>query len=157
MTPLAHSIAKDLCLPAKKRIFEDRTKCNFASQMNGSHCFEVTKIQPLIFDLFSKPHNLADLSKFTFLPAGKTWVEWRQPDGSHIAVLFVQHGNEVDVFIASDAGEESIAAIRVGAVDMVSKGNNFHEFYQSNSLVKLETHKIFSKAVIALIFINTGS
>jgi len=96
MTPLAHRIVKELTLPKKERTFNDQA--GLLSRMDDIHCFECTEVFDFIADLAessgakSVPRQHIGLNLDTlFLPAPRTWLEWRYADGLREGVLLVEH------------------------------------------------------------------
>lgn len=93
MTPLAHRIVKELTIPVKDRIFEDKGGLLF--RMSDIHCFDVTEVFDVLDDLGCRWHSamiddsgrykegapLDDVS--SFLPAPKTWIEYRFEPSAH--------------------------------------------------------------------------
>lgn len=94
MTPLAHRFSRRLVEPLKKRepVYETGSAL---SQMGDMHCFEVSDVWDVQSD-FSLAQIIDVAGNVTFLPAPKTWVEWRWEDGNskRIAFLFVQKEQE---------------------------------------------------------------
>lgn len=85
MTPLAHMIVRELTLPIKRRSFEDL--CQLLPRMRDIHCFEVSNVFDMAADLCVNNSMLGPAamnSDLAFLPAPKTWIEWRRGE----------HGNE---------------------------------------------------------------
>ena len=80
MTPLAHRIVKELTLPMKRRTFDDHI--GLLDIMDDVHCFECSDVleaaKELAADLHKRPNQIGRLA---FLPAPKTWIEWREEDG----------------------------------------------------------------------------
>lgn len=70
MTPLAHAIAREICLPASARTMSD--ECGLAAAFLNPRCFECTPldpvIEPLISKIFTRTHSI-------LLPATETWIE----------------------------------------------------------------------------------
>jgi hypothetical protein len=95
MTPLAHRVVKELTLPLKRRTYDDRI--GLLGMMDDVHCFEVSEVIPaakeLATDLHKRPQQIGRLA---FLPAPKTWIEWREPDGRAGVLLWEirSHGDE---------------------------------------------------------------
>lgn len=85
MTPLAQRIVRELTLPVKDRTFEDR--CGLLQRMDGIHCFEITEVLPLITDVLRKLYRSPLAPELFFLPAPKTWVEWRDEYGGRSGCL----------------------------------------------------------------------
>lgn len=78
MTPLAHRLAKRV-LDVKTRSQKERESLRGA--LCDAHFFEVSKIMPLVEDLLEKweaiPSQILPFEKFDFLPAPKTWLEFK--------------------------------------------------------------------------------
>jgi hypothetical protein len=87
MTPLAQRIVKDLTVPIKDRKFNDRD--GLLPRMADVHCFECTEIMDLAGELKVKIAEGGIDERSTFLPAPKTWLEWRD-DRGRIGVLLVE-------------------------------------------------------------------
>lgn len=89
MTPLARRITKELTLPLKRRSFNDQT--GVLAQMGDVHCFECTEVITLARLLGEKlpKHGIDERS--TFLPAPKTWLEWKTGRHSRTGFLLVQN------------------------------------------------------------------
>lgn len=89
MTPLAALIAKEFTLPLKKRTLEDDDGI-IRRAVDDIHCFEVSEIMPLAFQMVE---NFREDStwpqKLMFLPAPKTWIEWKN-GGARRAFLLEQ-------------------------------------------------------------------
>lgn len=87
MTPLAYRIVKQSWTPLKRRPpFDDEG--HLAVRMDDIHCFEVSEVFELADELGFKQHQASigsdglyavdNVDKgFAFLPAPKTWIEWR--------------------------------------------------------------------------------
>ncbi len=87
MTPLAHAIAKQMTLPLRKRkpvyLLDKEADASPATIVTDIHCFECSAIVDLACDL-SDSGKLRDLIEDTFfLPAPKTWIEFRWGDTRH--------------------------------------------------------------------------
>src|SRR5262245_44815390 len=76
MTPLASAIVKQSILPLKKRSIKDT--CGLLRKMDEIHCFECTQILPLAAELRHKIAEQGIDERSTFLPAPRTWIEFRQ-------------------------------------------------------------------------------
>ncbi|MGE4321941.1 MAG: hypothetical protein AB7E60_02805 [Sphingobium sp.] len=95
MTPLAHRIVKELTLPVKDRTFNDQ--CGLLQRMDDVHCFDATEVFNLAGALSKDLHKSASASGFldimeaqTFLPAPRTWIEWKYSNGAREGVLMEQ-------------------------------------------------------------------
>ena len=67
-------------LPMKRRTFDDHI--GLLDIMDDVHCFECSDVleaaKELAADLHKRPNQIGRLA---FLPAPKTWIEWREEDG----------------------------------------------------------------------------
>ena len=100
MTPLAMLIVKDLTLPLK-----DRSRLDYgrlSKQMDDVHCFEISDIFDAAYELGREAFARGELAdEQTFLPAEKTWIEYRLTDGNRAGCL-LQEGaaNEITCWSA---------------------------------------------------------
>ncbi|MCS0497881.1 hypothetical protein NVS89_22580 [Ancylobacter sp. MQZ15Z-1] len=80
MTPLAYQIVKELTLPIRDRTFSDPT--GLLPRMSDIHCFELSEVFALIVQLVAEGGKpiIAMARETSFLPASRTWVEWKDPD-----------------------------------------------------------------------------
>lgn len=89
MTPFAHLLARSFVASGATSDSDEFVRMVLRA-MSGAHFFEVTEIAPLIDDIataYIETINRGDsFLPTTFLPARRTWVEWRQESGSRIAV-----------------------------------------------------------------------
>lgn len=86
MTPLALQIVRQLTLPLHHRTIEDR--CGLLGMMDGIHCFEITEVLPLAAQICTGiVRNGGAHETGGFLPAPKTWIEWRNPGGERVGTL----------------------------------------------------------------------
>lgn len=91
MTPLAHAILKDACLPRAQRAFKDES--GIVADLYDAHCFEVTEVMALANDLADDLGKIGVFHDTTsFLPAPKTWIEWREGDTRIAAFLCAEPG-----------------------------------------------------------------
>lgn len=88
MTPLAQQIANDFARPARQREFKDQ--CDLQRRILDAHCFDVSEVFDAAADmtegLYARGKTARGVS--TFLPAPKTWLEWRYSNGAREGVLF---------------------------------------------------------------------
>lgn len=96
MTPLLHKIMNDLCLPKRKRRLQyvDTNPAEMTKLLDGVHSFDCTGIRQLAFDLASRVLDgdgidVTSRKTTTFLPAARTWIEYRTPDKTHEAMLLI--------------------------------------------------------------------
>lgn len=87
-------------MPVKRRVFDD--KAGLLPRMADIHCFELSdvmdQVQLLACDIHRRPGS-ADV--LAFLPAPKTWLEWKNEDGRW-AMLLEETSFGADVSIAID-------------------------------------------------------
>jgi hypothetical protein len=106
MTPLAYRILKDMTLPVRKRTFQDAHDLlkHFREEF---HCFEVTQImEPLVKGLLLEMLDAEfPTVEFAFLPAPRTWFEYRDNDGGRMGCMLVaiDDGAWARVYIANSA------------------------------------------------------
>ncbi|CAB4167149.1 hypothetical protein UFOVP860_3 [uncultured Caudovirales phage] len=108
MTPLAHAIVKDGLLPPRTRSFID--KAGVLARMDDIHCFEVTEVVDVARSLVSpdgapwRPERFSGMATETsFLPAPKTWLEWRRGD-IRSGALLIESGARAEVRMAYRRG-----------------------------------------------------
>ena len=94
MTPLAHRIVRELTLPLKERTFDDRN--GLLRQMADVHCFECSDAKELARELKIQIVKGGIDERSTFLPAPKTWLEWRDERGHRSGVLLVAEHRELE-------------------------------------------------------------
>jgi hypothetical protein len=104
MTPLAYSVAKENWLPEKRRRFQD--KYGILEFMDDVRCFEVSEVFELADELGEKWYKEDAKSQFlsnsidttfAFLPAEKTWIEWREGP-ARVAVLLLNCKDDGQAF-----------------------------------------------------------
>lgn len=88
MTPLAQKITRESTLLKRDRTFSDHD--SLIKRMDDIHCFEVTDVYQLAFDLASDVERICDGPLTSFLPAPKTWIEWRSGPGERYGLLIEQ-------------------------------------------------------------------
>lgn len=71
MTPLAQRITRELTLPVKRRTYQG----DIVHRMGDVHCFEISDVYQLAFEMAQDVKRFADGPLTTFLPAPKTWIE----------------------------------------------------------------------------------
>lgn len=83
MTPLAQRIVRELTLSRSRRSFVD--PAGLLHLMDDVHCFELTAVRDLMFSMGREclENGCAD-ERSTFLPAPKTWIEWKYPLGKDV-------------------------------------------------------------------------
>lgn len=106
MTPLAAFLAKQIAARPKHRKWiwaEPANVAHLRQSMEDIHCFELTAALPMLADLaamfkLNGPESSEVLFEtYSFLPAPKTWIEWKHGSGNRIAVLFEQRDNSIAV------------------------------------------------------------
>lgn len=70
MTPLAQMIVNDGLLPRHKRLFEGEPP-----DMSDLHCFDVSDVYDLAYNLSKDVERIANVPLTSFLPAQRTWIE----------------------------------------------------------------------------------
>lgn len=126
MTPLAHAITREHLLAASKRNIRDQ--CGLLDRMDDIHCFEVSEIAGVAEDLHARlvddialgndglatideEPRFADMATATsFLPAPKTWIEWRHPGGFRRGFLLAEEGEWARLYQA-DGDKSGIASL----------------------------------------------
>lgn len=77
MTPLAHALVKEMTLQLKRRTFIDRW--GLLPEMSDIHCFELSEVSGLVENIANGiSRNLQSTERLSFLPAPKTWMEWKK-------------------------------------------------------------------------------
>lgn len=104
MTPLAQRIVKDLTLPMRKRSQFDYA--GLLHSMDDIHCFEISEIVGCAKDIGEKTLVEKFMLTQTFLPAKKTWIEFRHED-SRIGLLLEAKKRFISVRIASSNNANS--------------------------------------------------
>lgn len=99
MTPLAMYLTKQLIAPRKDRRdswADDQQRAVLRTKLTDIHCFEITEVLGLMrevhdaLDAKGKDEFYNTMGKFGFLPAPKTWIEWRMRDGTRQSVHLEQ-------------------------------------------------------------------
>jgi hypothetical protein len=102
MTPLAHYLAKQLVAPRTKREHiwvEEKNRATLREALTDVHCFETTEaidlFNELVDSLKEQPIEKTDeiYGAYSFLPAPKTWIEWRHASGNRVATLIEEGKN----------------------------------------------------------------
>lgn len=115
MTPLAHAIAKQQVLPPKKRkpLYMADTKefRPVGDIVHDIHCFECSQILDLVHELVDSG-KVKDVDQDTiFLPAPRTWIEYRYERGARHA-WFLEESAAFFTFLIVVEGEEHFLAKR---------------------------------------------
>jgi hypothetical protein len=89
MTPLAQRIVNQVTIPISKRTFRD--PCNLTGRMSDVHCFEVTQVIEMVHEMVAAAGSLdsilRNMGALAFLPAPRTWLEWRDSEVGREGVL----------------------------------------------------------------------
>lgn len=135
MTPLAHLIAKQLTEPLSKRAPVIREHSSLMTRkMHDMHCFEATAVFPLLEDLNANFKRLSKseidtvsddlVGRFAFLPAPKTWLEWRINGCSwRVAILLIERSCELiadATLVVGNYEEKDAVFIDIGYVSLDS-------------------------------------
>ena len=99
MTPLATYLANQLIARPKHRehIWVEQDNIDhLRGALYDIHCFELTECLPLYGELSQTLKEQGEeraeevYSMLSFLPAPKTWMEWRHPSGNRLGFLLEQ-------------------------------------------------------------------
>lgn len=99
MTPLAHYLARQMISLKREREHiwvEDKNRAQLRTQLADIHCFEMTGALPMLLEIGEvikgqdADKNDKLFGEFSFLPAPKTWMEWRHGSGNRIGFLLVE-------------------------------------------------------------------
>lgn len=90
MTPLAMEVVKDLTRPVKDRSRYD--SAGILKMMADVHCFEISAIAADALILGKEAFLQGLTEQQTFLPAPKTWMEWKTSK-NHTGILAIQDGD----------------------------------------------------------------
>jgi hypothetical protein len=127
MTPLAHYLTRQIASRPKDRETiwrEPQNIKNLRDLMHDIHCFEVTACLPLIVETYEsfkgKPIEQSETvyETFGFLPAPKTWIEFRHASGNRMAVAM----EECDGRHAYNGGKPSAVCTFVDRDSVVNLG-----------------------------------
>lgn len=170
MTPLASFLVKQLTARPKHREgiwVEPQNLSNLRSAMYDIHCFEVTACLPMLPELTTtfKQQGLEKsedvFESLAFLPAPKTWLEWRHPSGNSIAILLEEKANYKAgaTFFCKELAT-NLGEISTNSGDYYDYGGDRAiPTYISNSLSPADRHKaaaaLLSLAHILLLIVNS--
>ncbi len=155
MTPLAQSIANEMCKPLAKRQIIDPD--GIASGIDGFHFFDCTAISELLVGLGAKAPELSS-SNFMFLPAEKVWIEFGPgcgyyEDNCRHAYLLVREKGKARLHIASMVpGHSPIISVPFAWIE-----TNGSVGYRGNLDLPadFDVEGYVAGAVVALALINT--
>jgi hypothetical protein len=158
MTPLAAYLAKQLVARPKHREGVWRDPKNIADlrfALADIHCFDITQCEELIFDfmqLYRRPDASAALfDKLGFLPAPKTWIEWKDSNRNPVALL-IREVPDIDGMDRADTTAYCAEGlVRCGSISP-SNGRIFVEPSLRNDP---HIRKVVSFAVFVLPLINS--
>lgn len=87
MTPLAQAFTNDLLRPRAQRVWDD--VAGLGTGISEFHFFEASGVHEAACDLASNMMERGVPRKLAFLPAPKTWIEYKAPDGTRTAVMLI--------------------------------------------------------------------
>jgi hypothetical protein len=94
-------ILDDLTLPKRKRLGFGGSD-DYADRLWGAHFFELSDVHELICDLAEKIlQGEMNVGPLGFLPAEKTWVEWRGLAGREAFLIEAGRDNKTAVFLSA--------------------------------------------------------
>lgn len=99
MTPLAHMIAREMTLPIKRRTLRD--EAGITKRMDDVHCFELSQVYHLALEMAGNVERITDGPLTSFLPAPKTWIEWKLND-DRLGLLLEEHPDDRAVIYLTD-------------------------------------------------------
>jgi hypothetical protein len=97
MTPLAHLIVKDSLQPKASRRFTDQ--CGLLGRLDDIHCFDVSDVREAACDLAIEMHRKVIPERIAFLPAPRTWIEWREDEARIGALIEIAKNDESVAFV----------------------------------------------------------
>lgn len=100
MTPLAMNLVSSLADGCEKirsiNLFDSTnvpTNASIASTLADMHCFECSEVLDLALEIFNLAEDGFRIDPdFTFLPASKTWIEYKTADGPRVGHLLIGEG-----------------------------------------------------------------
>lgn len=101
MTPAAFALAKRMF--DIKNVGADERK-EIRDLLYGAHFFEVTNVMPLVEQFVHQLSEVKDQklwnfkSDYIFLPAPKTWIEWKLKGGERVAVVLTDQESKTCVW-----------------------------------------------------------
>jgi hypothetical protein len=140
LTPLAHRLAKELTLPARKRDFPmkgdpSEVAAGVRKVLEDIHCFECTAVLPMLpelqqlFERQSEEENDRWIGRLSFLPAPRTWIEVKLPYGRIAFHLSLEHPHDIEKWIGAlivcDGGMSPIGLISRSSADVQWPGGNY--------------------------------
>jgi hypothetical protein len=136
MTPLAAYLAKQIVARPKHREGIWREPENIKrlrGLMEDIHCFEVTAALPVAMEIHKslkhrpEKSNTELFNTYSFLPAPKTWIEWKHASGNRIAIHIHDpyNGNYPEKKEAACIFFSHDIACNLGTVDI--HGDEYHD------------------------------
>lgn len=95
VTPLARQVINQILVPSEKRIIHDAAHIMY--RMADIHCFEVSEVIEQANELVEKGglNGLTVMAEaMCFLPAPKTWIEWKSSEIGRIGFLLEEIDNK---------------------------------------------------------------
>jgi hypothetical protein len=158
MTPLAAYLAKQLVARPKHRegVWRDpKTIGDLRFALEDIHCFDITQCDELIFDfmqLYKRPDASAALfDKLGFLPAPKTWLEWKDSNNNRVAMLIRQVPDIDGMDRADTTAYCAEGLIRCGSISPSNGKIYVERKYSGDPSIR----KLVSFAVFVLPLINS--
>jgi len=158
MTPLAAYLAKQIVARPKHRegVWRDpKAIGDLRFALEDIHCFDITQCEELIFDfmqLYRRPDTGAALfDRLGFLPAPKTWLEWKDSNGNRVAMLIRQVPDIDGIDRADTTAYCAEGSTRCGSISP-STGKIFVDPKDSGDP---QIRKVVSFAVFVLPLINS--
>lgn len=106
MTPLAHAIAKQIVTPKKRRkpiyLPDVKSYALPSDLMADIHCFECSEVVELAYELADSGKVPEVMEDGAFLPAPRTWIEHKEPDGKKVGWLLTEDPLEFKVVMELD-------------------------------------------------------
>lgn len=145
MTPLAMRIARELTLPLNERTFNDR--CGLLGMMDDIHCFDITEVAAVSCELGQLFRDKGIPAEAEFLPAPKTWIEYRDPShGYRIGALLLESGNSILAEWSNrDFGSEKHLGYRPNRLAelLPTDGLSAHALYRVETLNRILLDDVF--------------
>lgn len=131
MTPLAHRIVKELTLPIKDRKLEDTA--GLLKRMSDIHCFDTSEVFEAAWSLASEMNeNRAKIGPLAFLPAPRTWIEWRGNQG--LQGFLLEKLDDADSCRVTAAFDTNFASMRLFDIPLSADAHIGKAFYIDKEL-----------------------
>lgn len=157
MTPLAARLAKQLIVRPKQRvgIWRDDGCCErLKNELSDIHCFEVSACLPLLAEmkpLIADEKSDALFEDFSFLPAPRTWIEWRRARG-RVGVLLKDSKQYNDKYDVTAYWEEGGANIGYASK---TQADYWSETFAENHPLSSDPGYLIAGAKMFLLLINS--